>query len=206
MNNFEYFVRIGNQMHEADAAYAQGERPDSAIKIQSAQVLTPAECKRLTDQLIKHGTRDGLVTSPAGTAVIDPARYAAKETLFDPTGNKFAWLMRRLAPCIAEAGQLFGLPDLKLVEAARMVSYGKGDHFNWHPDSSAQVPRRLTLSMQLTPDVSYSGGDLMMLGEGSDWACADRAQGGACLFPAALFHRVTPIQQGRRLALVLWFY
>ncbi|MES2819804.1 MAG: 2OG-Fe(II) oxygenase [Pseudomonadota bacterium] len=204
--DFLYYARIGLQMQKADDAYAEGDRPDAACKSQTGPVLTPAECALLMASLGKHQARGGLVTSPTGAAVIDLARYSASETLFDPRAPEFAWLIDRLGPFIADAAVKFGLPGLRLVEAARLVRYGRGGHFNWHPDSSDQVQRRLTLSLQLSPEASYSGGDLMMLGGRDEWACADRTQGGACLFPAALFHRATQVTKGQRSALVLWFY
>lgn len=204
---FEHYARIGFQMHAVDTAYADGERPSTgSLKVQTPPVLKPEECRRLITQLSRLGSREGLVTSPTGTAVVDPERYIAKEAMFNPAAASFAWLIRRLGPYIAEASQSFGIPELKMVEAARLVSYGQAGHFNWHPDSSAQVQRRLTLSLQLSPEATYSGGDLIILGQDGDWVCADRLQGAACLFPAPLFHRVMPVTHGRRSAMVLWFY
>ena len=202
----EYYAQIGEQMLAADAAYARGERPSTTVKLQTGALFTPDECRLLVECISKYQGRTGLVTSIDGTPVVDAARYAANETFFDPTSPDFDWLMQRLGPHIAEATQQFGLSDLMLVEAARMVVYSKGGHFNWHPDSSAQVRRRLTLSLQLTPEASYSGGDLILLGKGNEWACADRTHGGACLFPAELLHRATPIVDGQRAALIMWFY
>ena len=206
-NTFEHFARIGFQMHAVDTAYADGERPSTgSLKVQTTPVLKPEECRRLITQLSKLGSREGLVTSPTGAAVVDPDRYTAKEVLFNPAAASFTWLIRRLGHYIAEASRSAGRPELKKEEAARLVSYGQTGHFNWHPDSSAQVQRRLTLSLQLSPEATYSGGDLIILGQDGDWVCADRTQGAACLFPAPLFHRVMPVTHGRRSALVLWFY
>lgn len=204
---FERYARIGFQMHAADIAYADGERPSTgSLKVQTPPILKPEECRRLITQLTKRGLRAGLVTSPTGAAVVNPDRYTAKEVLFNPAATSFTWLMRRLGPYIAEASEFFGIPELKIVEAARLVSYGSAGHFNWHPDSSDQVQRRLTLSLQLSPEATYSGGDLIVLGQDGDWVCANRTQGAACLFPAPLFHRVMPVNHGSRSALVMWFY
>ena len=118
--------------------------------------------------------------------------------------------MDRLAPHVEEAGNHFGMADLKPVESARVIKYDKAGHFHWHRDSSEQsgedgIQRGLTLSLQLSPDAVYQGGDLAVVEKDGEWACSDRTQGAACLFPAHLYHRVMPVTQGRRVALVMWF-
>lgn len=138
----------------------------------------------------------------------DPAQYVAQQAYFDPTTPQFSWLFARVWPHIKAAAQKFGLEEseLTLRECGRLVRYGVGGHFNWHPDCDGIVGRQLSVVVQLSPPNDYEGGDLLILGEDGKWGCADRAQGAVCVFSARLHHRVVPITKGQRHSAILWLY
>lgn len=200
-----YLQRIGEQMEAAQAEYESGDRPVAPNVAYQASVFSGADCQRLVDKLTEQHWRAGLV-GVSGIGAVNTRRYSASETFFDPTEDRFKWVLDQLWPCICAAGLKFGLNGLRLAEQARIVRYRAGDHFNWHKDSAATAPRRLTVSVQLSEPDSYAGGDLMVLGDNGEWHSADTSQGAACLFPAESLHRAVPVTEGERLALVCWCY
>lgn len=93
-----------------------------------------------------------------------------------------------------------------------------GDHFAWHIDNGVDAPpygsRKLSFSIQLSASTSYTGGDLEFALYHPDYGSqtlqaqrqAARVRGTLILFPAFHMHRVTPVTQGRRDALVGWLH
>lgn len=197
---------------DVDAAYLAGERPREAAHLfQIPPVLSARECMRLVEQVCKGGSRTGQVSSEGKRGGhVDLLQYRGLEALFNPVGSRYSWLMERLAPHVAEAANHLGVPGLRPAEMARVIKYDVGGHFHWHRDSSEKsgadgIQRGLTLSLQLAAADVYQGGDLAIVGKDGQWACSERAQGSACLFPAHLYHRAMPVTKGRRVALVAWF-
>jgi len=82
-------------------------------------------------------------------------------------------------------------------------------HFDWHKDYGRDLaaphiePRKLTLSLQLSEQADYEGGELQARG-GHQIDVAPKARGTLVAFPANLLHRVTPIMSGVRKSLVIW--
>lgn len=78
-------------------------------------------------------------------------------------------------------------------------------HFDWHNDYShdlPQVPRKLTVIIQLSHPTEYEGGRLEVFGTKIDEL--PRERGTILAFPSLIFHRVTPVTSGLRRALVAW--
>jgi PKHD-type hydroxylase len=82
-------------------------------------------------------------------------------------------------------------------------------HFDWHTDYGRErgyeqhEPRKLSLSLQLSADSQYQGGELQ--GQVEDKIeIAPRTRGALIAFPSFLLHRVTPITEGVRKSLVIW--
>ena len=84
-----------------------------------------------------------------------------------------------------------------------LLRYRVGDHYNrWHTDVFAEAStRKLSFTLQLSTD--YEGGTLRMQ-EMS--APASNTQGDLILFPAFMAHRVEPVTEGVRTALVGWMH
>ncbi|WP_406828691.1 2OG-Fe(II) oxygenase [Microbulbifer sp. ARAS458-1] len=200
-----YLQRVGEQMEAAQAEYESGVRPLAPNVAYQTSLFSGADCQRLMSELRGQHWHTGLV-GVAGIGAVDTGRYSALETFFDPSEDRFKWVMDQLWPCICAAGVKLGLNGLRLAEQARIVRYRAGDHFNWHKDSDATAPRRLTVSVQLSEPDSYAGGGLIVLGDSGEWHFAANDLGAACLFPAERLHRVAPVESGERLALVCWCY
>jgi len=115
-------------------------------------------------------------------------------------------LRKRLWRLIQDINREFYRFDLKgILEPLQYAIYGEGDHFGWHVDMAAgQKPlRKLSLSIQLSDESDYEGGELQM--QLGCWTLPmPKGVGDVIAFPTWLQHRVLPVTRGVRRALVVW--
>ncbi len=80
-------------------------------------------------------------------------------------------------------------------------------HYDWHVDVGrmSAASRKLGISIQLSHADEYEGGNLEFHGHDADREVL-RARGAMALFPAYWPHRVTPVTEGTRIALVGWVH
>jgi PKHD-type hydroxylase len=79
-------------------------------------------------------------------------------------------------------------------------------HYDWHMDiGSNSSTRKLSVSIQLTNDNEYDGGDLEFMIHRTIIK-APRERGSCIFFPSYITHRVNNIKKGTRRSLVLWFH
>lgn len=180
--------------------------PASNAPLYQSPLLSPAQCRRLLMDAASLASREGLVFGPLGLGEVNRDSYFAREQ-FIGLEPRFAWLFERLDRALANAADYFGMPAVRMHEMPRLLCYDIGGHFDWHVDGapSRAGGRLLTLSLQLSAPSAYCGGDLLVKVNGAV-ASAPREQGNVSAFPVHLTHRVTPVEQGRRMALVAWGY
>jgi len=81
-------------------------------------------------------------------------------------------------------------------------------HYDWHHDvqwnGQSGLDRKLSITVQLSGADEYQGGDFEFdeLKTNADF----RSKGTVLIFPSYLRHRIHPITQGTRRALVAWFF
>jgi PKHD-type hydroxylase len=78
--------------------------------------------------------------------------------------------------------------------------------YGWHADIidwPRHLTRKLSLTVQLTPEDDYDGGDLEFR-DGDVVQTAPRRQGTLVAFPSWSHHRVSPVTRGVRRSLVAW--
>jgi len=114
--------------------------------------------------------------------------------------------------------------DLSCFMTPQYAVYGKGQHFNWHPDGPLGVLdrrglncipdylawRKLSTSIALNDESEYTGGDFQIIDPSANPSCSivntiRMAKGTAILFPAFSAHRVSPVIDGTRKSLIYWF-
>lgn len=95
--------------------------------------------------------------------------------------------------------------DISGIEPIQLFKYEIGDHYGWHTDWSPvnNKKRKLSLTIQLSDEESYVGGDLEIL-DGPVSRVVPRGIGVATVFPSWAVHRVRPVESGERWALVAW--
>lgn len=88
--------------------------------------------------------------------------------------------------------------------------YEVGGHFKRHHDvikTSGDV-RVLSMSINLSDEHSYDGGDLLLYKDyttTSAFERLERSKGSYIIFPSFLHHEVTKVTKGRREAIITWF-
>jgi hypothetical protein len=101
-----------------------------------------------------------------------------------------------------EASSFIGT-TIDLVEPYELKQYGPGDFFGKHTDNyniiSKDIDRKITMSIQLSDDIDYVGGDLLILNQQYS-----RKKGSIIAFPSLFTHQVNPIVKGERWSLISW--
>lgn len=120
-----------------------------------------------------------------------------------------AWIFRRLLKTVNLANrQYFHFDIEEFAERMQVAWYAAetGGFFNWHSDIG-QGPlasrRKLTIVIQLSDPLSYTGGDLETNADGNVQQ-ATRTCGTAILMPSFVLHRVVPVTSNSRFSLTLW--
>ena len=115
------------------------------------------------------------------------------------------WMFQRITGIVVAVNdQHFGFDLTDLIEGVQLSRYAApSGHYDWHVDMTHQnLIRKLSLSVQLSDDDEYDGGDLELSTKQS--VIAPRNVGAAILFPSWTSHRVTPVTSGVRYSLVCW--
>lgn len=118
------------------------------------------------------------------------------------------WLYDRLAYIVRRLnGQFYQYDLYGFVEDFQFTVYEgtqKG-HYDWHQDSgpNTEIPRKLSLVLQLSSPNDYEGGVLELKTNKNDLQ-VERKKGLITVFPSYQLHRVTPVTSGTRMSLVAW--
>lgn len=96
------------------------------------------------------------------------------------------------------------------MEGVQLSRYTQGQFYNKHVDfngnsNTKSYTRKLSMSVQLSDENSYDGGDLIIYYSGEKYI-APKAKGTVIVFDSRLTHEVTPITKGERCSLVKWFH
>ncbi len=107
--------------------------------------------------------------------------------------------------CIQVNDQFYNFNLSSMNEAIQYTVYEPDMHYTWHTDSGVQgqLPRKLSLTIQLSEPDEYEGGDLEIWTGGNPEKMI-RKKGAVVLFPSFRLHRVTPVTKGIRKSLVVW--
>jgi PKHD-type hydroxylase len=117
-----------------------------------------------------------------------------------------AWIYDRIGAAAAALNRFYQFDLSGFTEQFQYLAYEgeERSHFDWHVDQNPfAVPRKLSLTLQLTDPSEYEGCDLQFYA-GQNVETAPRARGTLVAFPSYVLHRVTPIVSGRRKAIVAW--
>jgi hypothetical protein len=96
--------------------------------------------------------------------------------------------------------------DYSAVSDFQYVSYKKGDFFKKHQDvvTFEKVARVLTMSINISDDSEYVGGDLLIYDGDKVVERCRRERGSFVIFPAFIHHEATLVTRGHREAIVTW--
>tara|TARA_B100000282_G_scaffold85938_1_gene59880 strand:+ start:55 stop:612 length:558 start_codon:yes stop_codon:yes gene_type:complete len=96
------------------------------------------------------------------------------------------------------------------IEGVQLSRYRVGQFYNKHMDfngdqATKSHTRKLSMSVQLSDENTYDGGDLV-IHFGGKYFTSPRVKGSVIVFDSRLTHEVTPITRGERYSLVKWFH
>ena len=94
-------------------------------------------------------------------------------------------------------------------ELAQISKYSVGEYYKKHMDfGNNHLTRKLSLTIQLSDENDYEGGDLIFYNgtEDVDKAKSARGKGSVVVFDSRLIHEVTPVTKGVRYSLVKWYH
>jgi PKHD-type hydroxylase len=126
-----------------------------------------------------------------------------------PQSIEWDWLYNKLGDYAVQANNaLWNFNLYSMPEQIQYTEYlaSEGGHYGWHQDIGPDVLslRKISITVQLSDNDEYEGGDLEFNKGGDGGLMAPRGAGTVVIFPSYLMHRVNKITKGTRKSFVLW--
>ena len=92
----------------------------------------------------------------------------------------------------------------------QLLRYKEGGQYNWHADygismeAKSGMTRKLSMSIQLSDEASYEGGDLEFIDYSARHVYLEKYSGAGIIFDSRFPHRANPLKSGERLILIAW--
>lgn len=161
-------------------------------------------------QIVELGEAGELVEAKVGGEVVDTHIRDSTISWIHPTPQS-SWLYKKLSVICRDINKEFFGFDINGVLSFQYTVYNASNgpkFYDWHVDRMGKgngfnIPRKLSLTLQLSDPQEYEGGEIWL--NGLYKICAPKQQGHVIAFPATTLHRVTPITAGVRKSLVAWY-
>jgi PKHD-type hydroxylase len=115
--------------------------------------------------------------------------------------DRMAWIARQIN------GQFYRFDLYGFCEHMQFTTYDEADKgcYDWHVDAgtNTDVPRKMSLVLQLSEPEDYEGGNLEIL-KSKNTEIVLKKKGLVAAFPSYTLHRVSPVTKGHRKSLVVW--
>ena len=171
-------------------------------------LFTPEQCQNIINMGHQQKAQKGKI----GNKKSEIGAYDTKKRL-----TTISWLPFKTMPEMYEMiedamlkanGNHFGYDGMQLSEYAQFTEYPKGGFYDWHMDADVngmyeQPVRKISMTILLSPQTEFEGGDLEFLTEGNK--PRQLVQGQAIFFCSMLRHRVSKVKKGIRRSLVQWY-
>lgn len=168
--------------------------------------FTKEEIDRIITEVKELPIVDGRIASNADGDKLLSVRKSKIQWI--PQNAKYLWIYERLASLIKEANDVnWGFEINSIIDCIQFTQYNEGGgHYDWHMDIGPNELslRKISLTIQMSEDSEYEGGELEFMKGGSTPEKAPRGKGVVVVFPSYLLHRVTPVTKGTRMSMVLW--
>ena len=153
----------------------------------------------------KNADSPGLVGGNEGLAPSDVRRCKIDWLKNTPECN---WLYEKLASLVSNINSTYYNFDLNgFGEPFQLTHYESDDSgmYNWHQDfNTGNISRKLSVVIQLSDPLDYTGGDLQLLDDGGKTVTIKKKRGYITIFPSYTLHQVTPVLSGNRQSAVAW--
>lgn len=120
------------------------------------------------------------------------------------------FIFRRLTDIINILNNEYYQYDIDMIEAVQYTEYDESvkGHYLAHIDTGPQgltARRKLSISLQLSDESEYEGGNLVLYTNRFDAPCfAPKKKGTLTMFNSMVLHEVEPVTKGNRKCLVAW--
>ena len=173
-------------------------------------ILTPAQCQKLiqlgeAEPKLEGETLTHKVNHTYRKNTISWIPFDKAQEIYGPIYN---WMERTNV-------NFFGFEDMAATEPGQYAEYSKGDFYDWHMDipiDMRRMPhvRKISMTLLLNDPKEFKGGDLEIFTgtlntDDSDESIQKLKQGQPIFFASFQLHRVRPILEGNRKALIMWF-
>lgn len=173
--------------------------------------LTKDECMAIRAVMDEQRMEYATIGNGDNSSFVEDLKYrTVKNAFVDDT--QFDWLYDRIARQVKDINDTYFRFDLYgMLESLQYLAYEmpSGDipagHYDWHQDYGGgySARRKLSVSIQLSDTSEYDECDLLMFTNRVE-LIANRDIGTITVFPSYMPHCVTPIERGKRCALVTW--
>ena len=164
-------------------------------------VFTAEQC----DEIIKIGTSSQMTPGTVGSNRTDSAARNCLCSAIEVKGNE--WIFNALSSAANLANeQYFGFDLTGFAEGITLLAYTTPDgKYETHVDCEYGSPvRKLSISVQLSNEAAYVGGDIVLTYASTVKLYAPKIQGSLVAFPSYTLHEVKPVTEGTRYSLVGW--
>ena len=132
----------------------------------------------------------------------------------NPTDVNSAFITHLLWKYVREANRLVFNVDVTDIFDIQYTIYdgAKKGHYDWHFDTfwgnSTCYDRKLSITVQLSDENDYEGGDLIFYNHPDEKqrVTSVRGKGSIIVFDSRVHHEVTPVTKGVRYSLVKWYH
>ena len=119
------------------------------------------------------------------------------------------WIFERITHWAVDHNNKYFQYDLDHIERIQFTKYEASEQgfYGVHIDSynnPGTINRKLSLSVQLTCEDEYEGGEVILKPTGKDIVMQKQC-GMGVFFPSHVAHEVKPVTKGTRYSLVVWF-
>jgi len=193
-------IRTGDQIFPGAATYHTGFYKELCF--------TPEQCNKIVDEFrtklypVKATVGDG---GKEGTYNPDIRTVDTYEIAYSDTTR---WIFEKIATAVGNANAEYYRYDLYgITHGLQLLHYKSSElaHYDWHIDcgDGTSAHRKISVSVPLTPRDQYKGGELIINNNGTELTAIDE-QGSISMFPSFQLHKVTPVTEGERWAIVIW--
>jgi PKHD-type hydroxylase len=193
-------------MKEHDSQIPAGPvKNDNVLAVMAKEhFLSVDECRKLINLRESLQKIEGMVDS-ASQALTD-YDYRKSDIRWLPLTPDTEWVFAKIRAFVIESNKRYNFDITGYGEPLQVATYTNQGHYGWHTDLGAEArsTRKLSVSIQLSDELEYEGGELEFSGMHN--IRPPKSIGTVVIFPSFLVHRVRPVIHGTRHSLVAWIH
>ena len=136
---------------------------------------------------------------------IEQINYRSCEIFIPDQSSVFYHAVKNVINDVNNESYQYDLSDKYDIQ---ILKYRPGGHYEWHIDYGVcwhpGLDRKLSISIQLSNESQYEGGELEIKDWSGDNIPAPKRLGSAIVFDSKVTHRAKPVTEGERIVLVGW--